>query len=732
MKFLKLTLVTISILTLLAIILNLLYPLNIDRLNKPKSTTIYDDNNRTIAIKLSSDGYLRIVLKKDEINQSIKTVVIGYEDRYFYRHFGINPLAIIRAIWFNITNKRTIGASTITMQVARMMHHKSRTLTQKLIEIFQAFQLEWYYTKDEILMFYLNNAPYGGNVEGFASASFRYFNLPPSSLSLAEIAYLTAIPKNPNHNRPKKGRNIDRVKNRALKRLYHLHIISKKSYQRAVAEKIVSKIYPLPNQIPHLRAKLHQEGEIYTTINIPLQTRVLSILQQQLKEVEKFHIYNASAIIIENRSMKIKAYVGSNNFYDTIHGGQNNGLTSLISPGSTLKPLVYAKALEVGLITPLKKVFDVPLFIEGYRPSNYSKRYLGEVTATEALQLSLNIPAVELDRLLHNDSLYTILKKANIPSITHKKSYYGASLTLGGVGLSLKEIAQLFAMFANGGVYQETSYFQNFNYKKPIPLLKKSSTYLVSNILANAPRSSFSATWEQIKNMKKIAFKTGTSAHAKDMLTIGYTPKYTVAVWFGNFSGESAKPYHGVYPSGLKVASPTLFEIFSNLEDSRWFSKPKEIEKREICQDPIVLKECKEKITDHLIRGIKIKSECQLMRAEVLSYLQKQHYINSISDLKNHRCYQEWRGYKPLITSPINEKQYIRNKLLPNELKETKLECFSFEENSTIYWLIDQQPPIVAQSGKAIYNYLEPKKHTISCLDEGAKMRTINFFNIER
>jgi penicillin-binding protein 1C len=730
MKLIKKIILYILLLISLFFLLNYLYPLNTARLSKPKSILIYDRDNHLLSVKLSSDGFLRIPIKQKELNKNIQQIVLGYEDQYFEHHFGVNPLAIVRALWFNLTNQRKIGASTITMQVARMMHHKQRTLSQKLIEIFNALQLELYYSKEEILRFYLNNAPYGGNVEGFASASFRYFNIATSSLSLSQIAYLSAIPKNPNANRPKKLRDINKIKNRLIKRLLDLGLLTHINYQQALEEKITVNIQALPHQIPHLSAQITQEGEVHTTIDAVLQHKVEKILESEIENVKKFKVYNASAIVIDNQSMEIVAYVGSNNFYDNLHGGQNNGLLALHSPGSTLKPLIYAKALEEGLITPLKKLYDVPLFIEGYKPKNYSKEYLGEITASEALQLSLNIPAVELDRLLKEKSLYSLLKQANISSLIHKKSYYGSSLTLGGFGLSLIENAQLFAMLANKGIYQQASFIKSINYKKS-KILKAESSYLVSNILADAPRLSFSSSWEHMKDVKKIAFKTGTSAHSKDMLTIGYTPKYTVAVWYGNFSGKASKAYQGVYPTGLRVASPTMFKIFKELKKASWFSKPKGIINKRICQDAIQINKCKKSIQDELIEDIILQNSCSSMRAEVLSYLLKQQTIRSIKELSKHKCYQEWKEYKPLITNPVHNKTYIHNKLLPNEMKKTMLNCYSFEQNSTIYWLIDNNTPIIGISGIPIYQYLSPKKHEISCLDEGAKLKSIVIFNEE-
>lgn len=734
MKLIKYTVITIITLFCIFFLLNYLYPLNTARLNKPQSTLIYDRDEHLIAVKLSPDGFLRMPLKATMLTDDIKKIVLGYEDQYFEEHFGVNPLAIVRALWFNLTNQRTIGASTITMQVARMMHHEPRTLKQKLIEMFQAFQLEWHYSKKEILTFYLNNAPYGGNVEGFASASFRYFHLPPSSLSLSQIAYLTSIPKNPNANRPKKGRKINLIKNRLLTRLHELDVIRQNAYQRAIKEHITVKIKNLPHHIPHLATQIKEQGKVHTTIDMHLQTHLEQLVFEQVNALKAFAVYNGAALVIDNKSMEILAYVGSQNFYDKQHGGQNDGIRALVSPGSTLKPFVYARALEEGIISPLKKLYDVPLFIDGYKPTNYSKEYLGEVTATEALQFSLNIPAVELDRLLGDKSLYNFLQESNLSSLSKPKSYYGSSLTLGGFGISLKENAERFAMLANGGYFEKATFLKKMRPKKKTQLLTAQSTYLVSKILADAPRLNFSSSWEYMKGMPKVAFKTGTSARAKDMLTIGYTPEYTVAVWYGNFSGKASKSYNHTPATGLRVASPTLFKIFKFLEEKKrqtWFKKPQGIITQTICQDAIQINACQAPIQDQLIKGVKLKTPCSAMRAEVLSYLLKNQKIKNFKSLQSHRCYEEWKRYKPLITNPVHHKSYAHNRLLPSELKKTMLECYSFEENSTIYWLIDHQKPLIGTSSMPLYQYLPPGKHSISCLDEGAKMQSISIFSEE-
>lgn len=731
MKAVKIVLTLCITLLLLFFLLNRLYPLDVKRLYKPKSTLIYDRNDQLMRVHLSEDGFLRIPIQTEEITKDLKQTLLNYEDRYFYKHFGINPLSIGRALWFNLRNKYVIGASTITMQLARMMHHQPRTVKNKLIELFMALQLEYSYSKETILALYLNNAPYGGNIEGFASASFAYFGLPVHALSLAQIAYLVAVPKNPNLNSPKHEKRVERLKKKVLWRLYGNGVITKELYTRSKDELLFPKRRDLPNFAPHLSAKLKGGGKVGTTIDLALQESIQKLIKERVEALKPLRIYNGAAVVIENKSMQILAYVGSQDFTDKRHGGQVDGVNSLFSPGSTLKPFIYAKAMEKGLITPLKKLYDVPLYIAGYKPLNYNERFLGEVTAKEALQFSLNIPAVELDRLLGEESLFALLKNAGIKSIDRSKAYYGSSLTLGGCGITLQDLAQLFAALANGGVYQKASFLLAKKEEGSKRIVSKESSYLISGILVDAPRHTFSSSWEYMNEIPKVAFKTGTSAHAKDLLSIGYTPEYTVAVWYGNFDGKKSKKREdregkkGKRMTGLEAASPTLQDIFKILQPNEWFEKPKGVITKRICQDALQIGKCKSSVEDEVIQGIDTRVPCTLLRAEILAKMIDHHIISSMDALSSHECYKIWKSYKPLISNPIDKQKYTRNRLLPQYLKKTALQCYSFENNSTIHWLIDNELPWVSKSGKKYYRYFTPGTHQIRCLDQGAKMRSI-------
>jgi len=708
-------------------VLDKLFPLDTKRLYKPKSTIIVDERGDVLALKLSSDHFLRIPIQEEEISKDIEEIVLGYEDQYFYNHFGINPFSLFRAILFNLSSTKSIGASSISMQLARMMNRYPRTFSAKLIEMIRSIQLEVHYSKKEIFKLYLDNAPYGGNIEGFASASFAYFGKKPHELSMAQIAYLSSIPKNPNHNCPKKNRDINRLKNALLTRLYEDNQIDKKCYERSIKEKIFAERKSFKNDIFHLSTRIKQEGFVYTSLDRQLQEHLREALLAQSYFLKSYNLHNASAVIIDNKTMKIKAYIGSANPNDTAHGGQNDGVNFLLSAGSTLKPFIYARALEEGLITPEQKIYDLPLYLEGYHPLNYEENYLGEVSASEALQRSLNVPAVELDRLLGTKGLYSILKMAKISSLQKSKSYYGSSLVLGGFGIKLIDLAQLYASLANGGYYKKASWLKTFSDKNQTKLFSSESSYLISNILSDSVRNSLSTSWSYTQGFSQIALKTGTSAHAKDILCVGYTPNYTVAVWFGNFDGTPSLPYNGKSITGLDGAMGVVIKMFAHLKSKEWFVKPKKIKKKKNCIDGIKLGECKSLRYEELIAGVEHKTSCKMLRAEVLNYLFSTKQISSFESLSGHKCYSEWKKYPPSISSPVSNQTYTYNKYLAEEFKKTKFECFAYDTNRTVYWLIDDKPMIKANSSEPLYLYLPPSPHRVRCMDSNFKIKSVDF-----
>ena len=701
----------------LFVLLDSLFPLDTKTLDRPLATRVYDKNHKLLRIHPSLDGFYRFHTDIHEVPPLLKKSILYFEDRYFYQHFGFNPVSITKAFWHNLFSDRKIGASTITMQVARMMHRRPRTFVNKLKELFTALQLEWHYSKDEIFNFYLNLAPYGGNIEGIKTAAWFYFHKRLDQLSIAQMALLTTIPKNPNLNRLDRAQNLYLKRLRVLRQLLKAKLISQESFNRAFKEPIIKKRYKAPFKAPHFTQNFTQGGDVNSSLDINLHTGLLRILYRHVEALKAFGVHNGAGIIIDNRSMNIVAYVGSDRFFDRGHFGQNDGVSMYRSPGSTLKPFIYARALDAGLITPKRRLFDLPLFKQGYDPQNFSGRFSGEISAQEALQNSLNIPAITLNALLEEHSLYELLKEAKPNLLEKEKSYYGDALVLGGFGISLIDLAHLYTAFAHEGKLLTLGKTLDHKPKVITQLFSKEAAYLVNDILSDANRMEFSAYWESAQNPKRIAFKTGTSAQNRDLYTVAVTPEYTIAIWLGDFQG---RPTHN--QTGIASASPVLFDLLNILPHPlSWFRKPKNLEEKKVCLDAIIFGSCQEKDEDSVIKNLPPKRPCALLRAEVLAYLRANDRFSSAAYLA-HECYEVWSKKPPQI-APLYDKQIIKKAY--HDKEKNMLKCHSFKNDPKITWLIDKKAPFSSRSGKAYWVWLDKGVHHISCVDSGADMTTI-------
>ncbi|MDH5464839.1 MAG: penicillin-binding protein 1C, partial [Thiovulaceae bacterium] len=722
----KKSLVVLSIvlasLLFLFILFDLLFPLDEKRLFKPLSSQVYDSNGELLRVKLSRDGYYRFKATSDEIPKLLKKSVLNFEDRYFYSHFGINPIALVKALIHNSNNERKVGASTITMQVARMMQRKKRTLGNKLSEIFTALQLEWHYSKDEILSFYFNLAPYGGNIDGIKTAAWFYYKKPLKALSIAQLATLTTVPKNPNANRIDKAKNLYAKRLRVLRILLKDKLIDKEQFDRAFKEPIIQAKRRVPFIAPHFTDLLPEKEKVNSSLDLDLQQALHKLLKEHVDSLLDFDLHNGSAIVIHNPTMQVKAYIGSDRFFNVKNFGQNDGAQMIRSPGSTLKPFIYAKALDQGLITPQRKIFDLPLHLKGYDPKNFNDRFEGITTASEALQNSLNIPAIELNRLLEDEGLYELLKASSLESLTEKKQYYGDALALGGFGISLLDLAHLYTSFANGGKLKSLVFTKEGESQVQAQLFSKEASYITTEILSDAVRPEFSSYWESTKDLARIAFKTGTSARSRDLYTIGVTPEYTIAIWMGNFSGDKTKDL-----TGMSTASRLLFEIthwLQNRESLAWFEKPEKVALKEVCSDALIQGSCKEYEEDLTIKGVTLQRPCKLLRAEVLSYLKSSKLLTQ-KELELHNCYETWKNYPPLITSLYDGQTIIYNKEDLKKTHKVMLKCYTFKDDPKLFWLIDGQTPLESQSESELYEALSNGSHTLGCLDSQSTLSEI-------
>ena len=385
--FLKRTLITIASLVILFFLLNWIFPLP-DKIEY--STIVTDNKGEVIHAFLTKDQQWRMKTELSEISPLLRKTIIEKEDKYFYHHFGVNPIALVKSFFKNIFRlKRTSGASTITMQVARALEPKRRTYINKFIEMFRALQLESKYSKDEILQMYLTLVPYGSNIEGVKSASILYFSKNPDHLSLAEITALSIIP-----NRPSTlviGKNNAEIiieRNKWLRKFANDKVFTEKEIQDALDEPLTATRGTIPSLIPHLAYKLKKHGGdiIKTNIHLNTQLKIEKLVQDYSKELSLKNIRNAAVIVIDNSSHKVIAYIGSANFKDTTDGGQVNGAAALREPGSTLKPLLYGLCIDQGLLTPKMIINDVAINYDGYAPENYDKKFNGSVTMEYALE----------------------------------------------------------------------------------------------------------------------------------------------------------------------------------------------------------------------------------------------------------------------------------------------------------------------------------------------------------
>ncbi len=545
---------------MLFLFLSIFYSLKID---KDYSTIVLSRNNSLLHAFLTPGDKWRMYTELEEITPELKKAIVFKEDKFFYYHTGINPVSVVRAAINNFRKgKRTSGASTITMQVARLLEPKERTYINKLKEVFRATQLEMFFSKDEILQLYLNLVPYGSNIEGVKSASVIYFGKMPDHLSIGEIAALSIIP-----NRPaslKLGNNNDyivRERNKWLTRYRKAELFESKYIDDALIEPLTASRREIPRLAPHLcyrlKTQFPNEKIIRTTLNLEFQYKTEQIVKEYSQRHYFQNIKNATAIIIDNPTREVLAYIGSADFKNDEDGGQVDGIRAVRSPGSTLKPLLYGIAIDRGAITPKTVITDVPVSFSGYEPENYNEKFNGNITIENALASSLNVPAVKILAAVSPQTMISRLVEANFHTIKQQKDDLGLSLVLGGCGVTLEELTSLYCALANQGVYGSFKYTIDQDKKVTKLVLSKESAFIITEILTQLKRPDLPVHWDNTMHTPKIAWKTGTSYGRRDAWSIGYNKNFTIGVWVGNFSGEGVPEL-----SGAAKATPLLFQLF--------------------------------------------------------------------------------------------------------------------------------------------------------------------------
>jgi penicillin-binding protein 1C len=753
-SFIKKLLIVIAALILFFFLLNWIFPVP-DEIEY--STVITDNKGEVVHAFLTKDQQWRMKTELDEISPLLRKTIVEKEDKYFYHHPGVNVIAMGRAFFKNLFRmKRTSGASTITMQVARALEPKRRTYLNKCIEMFRALQLELKYSKDEILQMYLNLVPYGSNIEGVKSASILYFKKNPDHLSLAEITALSIIP-----NRPSSlviGKNNDLIvkeRNNWLKKFAAEKVFTEKEIRDALEEPLTATRGIVPKYIPHLSYRLKKQGGdiIKTNIEMNTQVKLEKLVEDYSRTLSLKNIRNAAVIVLDNTTHKVIAYIGSSNFKDTTDDGQVNGAAAIRQPGSTLKPLLYGLCIDEGLLTPKMMITDVAVNYQGYAPENYDRKFNGYTSMEYALEHSLNIPAVKSLRALGKDKLVQKLAECDFQQIKKDQKKLGLSLILGGCGATLEELTGLYSSFANEGIYVNPSYTQNDTLHKKVKVLSAAANFMINETLSKVNRPDFPLNWQSTERMPKIAWKTGTSYGRRDAWSIGYNKHYTVGIWIGNFSAQGVPEL-----SGANVATPLLFKIFNTIDydsDQEWFTQPKDCDIRQVCSETGLVPNdyCTNIVTDYFIPLISPAKKCDNMQEVMVSADEKISYCQSCAPLNGYKkklykvvsadmqswmeenkvayasipphnpnCEKIFKEGAPFITSPANGSEYLISK---KHREPLQLVCRTANDVSKVYWYINNK--FYKTSDAKTKQFFMPDEGTvkISCTDDKGRNRDI-------
>lgn len=561
----------------------------------PLSLVLTDREDQLLGARIAADGQWRFPAP-DSLPRKFRLALLHFEDRRFYHHPGVDPLALGRALLLNLRAGRIVsGGSTLTMQVIRLARgNPPRTVGQKLLESLMALRLEMTYGKEAILRRWATHAPYGGNVVGLEAAAWRYYAKRPAQLTWAEAATLAVLPNSPSLIRP--GRNSDRLlakRNALLDRLYQRGFLDQMTADLAKAEPLPGAPHPLPRLAPQLVDRAWQEqgeGRWVTTLDRHLQQRVTEAVALHHRRLAANDIHNLAAVVVDVETGQTLAYVGNVAGLAAEHSPAVDLVAAPRSPGSLLKPLLYGLALQEGLILPGSLLPDVPTVFGGFRPENFYPEYDGAVVAGEALARSLNVPFVHLLRHYGVERFHYALREWGFDYINKPAGHYGLSLILGGCEISLWQAAGWYAGMARvlRHYYPYQGEYDRLDWRAPHYLLRDSVTagrqrrrtpYLlgagaawwVAEAMQEVERPGEEHNWQAFTSTRRLAWKTGTSYGFRDAWAVGLTPRHVVAVWAGNADGEGRPGLVGV-----QAAAPLLFNIFNSLPTNApgWFESP--------------------------------------------------------------------------------------------------------------------------------------------------------------
>ncbi|MGA3328252.1 MAG: penicillin-binding protein 1C [Terriglobia bacterium] len=568
-----------------------LYPSRPLRDLVPQSTTVWSADGELLRATLASDGQYRLWTPLSQMSPALVKAFRLKEDRWFYWHPGVNPFSLMRAALKTWRGKGRQGGSTLTMQLARLMYHlNTKTPAGKLKQSAAALWLEARYSKRSILEAYLNLAPFGGNIQGVGAASRIYFGKPPSQIDLGEAITLAVIPQRP----ARAGRSLPQSRLLSARAQLANFWINKNrptdSESRQLELPILAQAdSALPLHAPHFTDAILQgnaglSGRIDTTLDAGLQRLVERQIDRYLNQFGERGIRNAATLLVDYRDMTVKSWVGSADYSNQGIHGQINGVLTKRSPGSTLKPFIYALALDQGVLHPRTILRDAPTSFGPFTPENFDGNFVGPIPAQDALIRSRNIPAVWIATQLRQPDFYQFLQSAGVSNMK-PESYYGLALALGGGEVTMEELAGLYAMLANHGVLQPLRSRPSEVKREGVRLLSPEASFITVDMLSHNPRPGEDASLAP-RGRWPIAWKTGTSWGFRDAWSAGIVGPYILVVWIGDFEAQGNPSFVGV-----DAAAPLFFRIADalNLQEPDEVIKPPEpppgVSKVEICAE---------------------------------------------------------------------------------------------------------------------------------------------------
>lgn len=656
------------------------------------STLIYSQDNKLLGATISNDEQWRFP-SNDSVPKRFEICITQFEDAYFRKHPGVNPVSLFRALKQNVSSDGIVsGGSTITMQTIRLAkQNPKRTYGQKFLEMIQATRLELTHSKNTILNYYVSHAPFGGNVVGLDAAAWRYYAKDAHQLSWGESATLAVLPNAPSLIFPGKNQELLLAKrNRLLKKLHDENFLSEDDYELALLEPLPGKPNALPELAPHLlhtSSKSFKGKRLKSTLDSYLQEQVRLIVENHKTQLSANEIHNMAVLVVEIESGEVKAYVGNTFDRYNNYSNQVDIIQSKRSSGSILKPFLYAAMMQEGQILPKMLLSDTPMDIT----ENYDKNYSGAVPADEALAKSLNIPAVHMLEKYSVAKFHHRLKEFGFTTFTETPKHYGLSLVVGGGEVSLWELTAAYRNLAYQVIHPKENKWdprlhsiQEEKRKEKKYPINPESAYLTIEALQNVARPDSEIGW-QVYSGKNIAWKTGTSHGFRDAWSVGMTPEYVVAVWVGNADGEG-RP--GII--GVKAAAPVMFDVFNRMKLGKKFQQPE--------GNWTEVKTCKESgflVGANCNEFVRQKIPATAENAAVCPYHQKIHLDQTQSFRVNSDCY------------PISDMQTVNWFVLP------AIESYYYQKIHPEYKSLPlYQKGCVGANAQKPFDFIYPKNFT--------------------